>query len=323
MVMKKYILYLLGFCLLLSCGGGGGGEDSPSGGSEYLNAQDVVVNGDQTSATLEISASQNCSWNISWSDSWISSISPNNGRGNASVTITITVNPSSSTSRIAIIKISNSSGSIIRNVTLTQSVSKEYMDISVTSMEFASKSETRIFAISSNAHWTISGGANWITTNKAEGDNNGEVSITVDENTAKESREATLTITSAGGSSKQLSIKQAGATFTTVSVPQITDVSQTSAKVTFSFDSNSTITSYGICYSTTDEPTIDNSTSVSQTATSNQGNPTFEIAVLNVGTTYYVRAYVFDADGIKYSNSVYFTTATDWPGGDDNNRPKI
>ena len=322
--MKRLVLYLISVALIISCGGGGSnGEDTPTGGSEFLNVNNVDITGEQTSATLSINASQNCSWTVSCGDSWISNISPSSGRGSGSVTITTTINPSSSTSRSATIRVSNSSGTIVRNVTLTQSASKEYLELSVSSMEFTSKAETRDVTISSNTHWVVSGGANWITLNKTEGDNNGTISVSIDENTSKDEREAVLTVTGSGGSSGKITIKQSGATYTTLSAPQVSDVAQTTAKVTFSFDSSTTVTSYGVCYSTTDNPTIENAINVSEVTTSNQGNPTLQLKDLSAGTTYYVRVYLVNLEGIKYSNSVSFTTATSWPGENDNNRPNI
>lgn len=322
--MRKY-LFLIASVLVIGCNGGGesGSGDTPSGGSEYLNVSNVDITGDQTNATLSINASQNCSWTISCGDSWITNISPSGGRGSGSVTITTTINPSSSTSRSAIIKVSNSSGTIVRNITLTQSASREYLELSVSSMEFTSNAETRDVTINSNTHWVVSGGANWITISKIEGDNNGTISITIDENTSKDEREAVLTITGSGGSSGRITIKQSGATHTTLSVPHVSDITQTTAKVTFSFDSSTTVTSYGICYSTKDNPTIENATNVPEVATSNQGSPILKLNDLTAGTTYYVRAYIVNLEGIKYSNSVSFTTANSWPGENDNNRPNI
>lgn len=308
----------------MSCGGGGdNGGETPSGGSEYLNVSNIDISGDQTSVTLSINASANCNWTITYTDSWISSISPSSGRGTGSVTISTTVNPSSSASRSAIIKVSNASGTIVRNITLTQSANKEILELSVSSMDFTSKSETRNVTISSNTHWVVTGGANWVGINKTEGDNNGTISISIDENTSKDEREAVLTITGSRGTSEKIIIKQAGATHTTLSIPQISDITQTSANISFTYDSSTTVTSYGICFSTTDNPTIDNSTNVPEVATANQGNPSLKLKDLTAGTTYYVRAYIVNLEGIKYSNSVSFTTSNNWPGEDDNNRPNI
>lgn len=323
--MKKTYLLLLCYIFLIcsSCVKSEEGEDIPTASSEYLNAANVNIAGEQTSATISIKASANCNWSLTCSESWISSISPNSGRGNGEAIINTSTNPSSSAQRSGIIKVRNSDGSIERSITFTQYASKEVIDLSVSSMDFASNAETRQVTVTSNTHWVITGGANWIDISPTEGDNNGDVSISIKQNTTIEERTATLTFTGTRGASKQLIIKQAGATYTTLSIPKIIDITRNSANVSFTFDSSTTITSYGVCYATTDDPTIENATNISQQSSSNQGSPTIALTNLTAGTTYYVRVYVFNADGIKYSNSVSFTTANSWPGNNDNGRPNI
>ena len=301
-------------------------ENMPKAGSDYLEVnENIFIKGELTSTTLSIDASDNCNWTVSCSDALVSNISPSSGKGNGSVTITTTANPSALSSRSATISVKNSSGTIDRKITFTQAASDEYIELSEseTEMEISSKGETRNVTISSNTHWTITGGADWITLNKTEGENNSDVSITIAESTSKEDREAVLTVTGKNGTTKTISIKQIRATFTTISVPQISDVTQTSAIVSFTFDSNKDVTTYGLCYSTTDNPTIEDATNISEKGSSRQGSPSISLTGLTVGTTYYVRAYVINGEEVKYSNSVSFTTANDWPGEDDNNLPNI
>ena len=299
-------------------------ENMPKAGSDYLEVnENIFIKGEQTSTTLSIDASDNCNWTVSCSDALVSNISPSSGKGNGSVTITTTANPSALSSRSATISVKNSSGAIDRKITFTQAASDEYIKLSETEMEISSKGETRNVTISSNTHWTITGGADWITLNKTEGENNSDVSITIAESTSKEDREAVLTVTGKNGTTKTISIKQIRATFTTISVPQISDVTQTSAIVSFTFDSNKDVTTYGVCYSTTDNPTIEDATNISEKGSSRQGSPSISLTGLTVGTTYYVRAYVINGEEVKYSNSVSFATANDWPGEDDNNLPNI
>ncbi len=321
-------IYLVLLCSILlfasSCVKSDGDENMPTAGSEYLEVSDkLVIEGETTSATLSIDASSNCNWTVSCSDALVSNISPSNGKGASSVTITTTANPTALSSRSASIVVKNSSGSIVREIAFTQSASKEYLDLSVTSIELTSKGETRNVTISSNTHWTITGGADWITLNKTEGDNNGDVSINIAESTSKEDREAVLTVTGKNGVVNNINIKQVAPTFTTVSIPQISEVTGISALVSFSYESNRDVTTYGVCYSTTDNPTIENATIVSLSGTGTKGTPSIPLTDLTAGTTYFVRAYVIDADGIKYSNIVSFNTTNSWPGENDNNLPNI
>jgi hypothetical protein len=213
--MKKRILFLLAIFAMIACGGGDdAGGNTPSGGNEYLNVQNVDIPGGNTTATLSITASQNCEWTITWSESWIRSINPTKGRGSQNATINVTVNPSSTATRTAVIKVSNVSGTIVRDVTVTQSPNAESLELSMSSMTFTSTTGSQDVIITSNTHWTITSSASWVQTNVSEGDNNGTVRVTVEANKAKTDRDAVLTFRSTGGITQQLTVKQQGDTST-------------------------------------------------------------------------------------------------------------
>lgn len=210
--MKRLFSLIACTFLLLACGGGddAGGGGTPTGGSEYLNVSNVDIPGGNTTATLNIQASQNCEWVISWTDSWIRSVSPTKGRGSQNVTITVTTNPSSSAERTAILTVKNTSGSIIRNVTVTQSPNAETLELSTSSISFTNAASSQDVTVTSNTHWTITGVASWLSLSKTSGDDNGVVKITVEENTEEAERSAVLTFTGASGAVKQIAISQAG-----------------------------------------------------------------------------------------------------------------
>ena len=215
--MKKLSSFILILMLLIACGGGddaGGGGGSSTGGSEYLNVSNVDIPGGNTTATLNIQASNNCEWVVSWSEPWIRSISPTKGRGNQNATITVTVNPSSSAERTGIITVRNTSGTISRNVTITQSPNVEALELSVSSLNFSNEAGYQDVTVTSNTHWVITGATNWMSLNKTEGDNNGSVIITVNANPDKTERQAVLTFTGSGGITKQLTVKQQANTAT-------------------------------------------------------------------------------------------------------------
>lgn len=67
----------------------------------------------------------------------------------------------------------------------------------------------------------------------------------------------------------------------------------------------SAVTSRGICYGTSANPTITNSTVASG---SGLGSFTINIPGLNPATTYYARAYATNASGTSYGNQVIFAT---------------
>ena len=209
--MKKILLYLVGSLLFIACSGGGDGDGStPFGSNEYLNVQNVEVPGGNTTATLNIQASNNCEWTITWTESWIRSISPASGRGSQNATITMTTNPSSNSSRTAVVTVSNKGGTITRNINVTQSPNAESLELSVTSLTFTKVAGNQNVTVTSNTHWTVTGGASWLSLSKSEGDGNGVVTVNVQENTTESERSSILTFRGTNGSTKQLTVTQTG-----------------------------------------------------------------------------------------------------------------
>ena len=237
--MKKNILYLFGILLLIACGGGddGGGGETPSGGSEYLNVSDIDIPGGNTTATLSIQASNNCDWVASSSDSWIRSINPTTGRGSQNVTLTVTVNPSSLASRTAIVTVKNKSGSITRNVAVTQAPNSEQLTVTPSSLTFTADGGSQELAVTSNTHWSVQGRANWLTLNQNEGDGHSTVVVSVQPNTSTEVRDAVLTF-SGSGTTAQVTIRQAGKEIVFNVTPTSLNANAPATTVQFTIGSN-------------------------------------------------------------------------------------
>ena len=91
-----------------------------------------------------------------------------------------------------------------------------------------------------------------------------------------------------------------------VTTRTITDITQTTAigggNVTNT--GNSTVTSRGVCWSTSHNPTINGNHTANG---SGMGNFTSSITGLTAGTTYYVRAYATNGAGTTYGNEESFT----------------
>ena len=87
----------------------------------------------------------------------------------------------------------------------------------------------------------------------------------------------------------------------------ITNITQTTAvsggKITY--DGGTAVTTRGICWSTSKNPTIDNNKTSDGTGT---GEFTSKITNLTPNTTYYVRAYATNINGTAYGNEISFIT---------------
>ncbi|MEI6346714.1 MAG: T9SS type A sorting domain-containing protein [Bacteroidota bacterium] len=100
--------------------------------------------------------------------------------------------------------------------------------------------------------------------------------------------------------------------FTTLALPTITTNNITSITNTtancggiISSDGGDTVTARGVCWSTSQPPTISDSKTINGTGT---GSFSSGILGLTQNTTYYVRAYATNSVGTAYGNQVSFTT---------------
>mgnify|MGYP000134237495 CR=1 FL=1 len=89
----------------------------------------------------------------------------------------------------------------------------------------------------------------------------------------------------------------------------ITETTATSGGNTTS-DGGSTITARGVCWSTSQNPTVTDAKTVDSGTT---GSYTSAITGLTAGTTYYVRTYATNANGTTYGAQISFTTISNLP----------
>ena len=96
-------------------------------------------------------------------------------------------------------------------------------------------------------------------------------------------------------------------TVTTSTISNITiNSAQSGGNVTD--NGNTTVTARGVCWSTTPNPTIDNSKTTNSSGT---GSFTSSMTGLEPNTTYYVRAYATNSVGTAYGEEISFTTLVD------------
>jgi uncharacterized protein (TIGR02145 family) len=106
----------------------------------------------------------------------------------------------------------------------------------------------------------------------------------------------------------QVSFMTLDATLASVSTNSVNNIGQTTASCGGDLTSSggSEVTDRGVCWSTSQNPTIANNHTPNGTGT---GSFTSSLTGLAVGTTYYVRAYATNGKGTAYGNQVNFTTA--------------
>ena len=210
------------------------------------------------------------------------------------------------------------------------SQSKYFYDISYTLIAPTSdspgtfsytSSNTAVATISGRTVTFVSPGVTTITATQAPGGGfqsaSIDASLTVNAVTivTKSGRVSTTNvnyINRTGGLSKKKGLNRKGEVVTvstsaeikTVNINAITSATA-NAIATIVSDGGATITARGFCWSTTTNPTIENSITAE---TGTTGNLTSSLSGLSSGTTYYVRAYITNSSGTVYGNQISFTT---------------
>ncbi len=121
---------------------------------------------------------------------------------------------------------------------------------------------------------------------------------------------ATNSIGTAYGNQITLATTALLPTITTTSASDITSTTATSGG-NITNDGGSVVTVRGVCWSTSQNPTTDNSKSTDGTGT---GNFTGSITGLTAGSNYYIRAYATNIAGTVYGMQVNFTSANGGTG---------
>ena len=102
---------------------------------------------------------------------------------------------------------------------------------------------------------------------------------------------------------------ESSATLPTVTTSTVSSVTASTATCggNISSDGGASVTARGICWSTSQNPTVSNSHTTDGTGT---GSFTSSITGLTANTTYYVRAYATNSVGTVYGNQVSFATTS-------------
>lgn len=151
----------------------------------------------------------------------------------------------------------------------------------------------------------------WSFPNGTPSTSNIQNPINIQYNTAG-TYDVTLTVTNANGSNPKTktgyivvtNVNPQLPTLTTTTISNITNTTASSGG-NITNQGSSAVTARGICWSTSQNPTISNSKTTDGNGT---GNFTSNLTGLTTNTTYYVRAYATNTNGTAYGNQQSFTT---------------
>lgn len=270
------------------------------------NTTTIVPEGE--TKTLTLTASKE--WKASVSDNWLS-ITPESGNGSTNITMTAGPNDTGN-DRTAIIKVTMGNKSATCSV--SQASIPEKLNVNVSELSFKASGDTKTFSITSNTDWTITS-PEWCKLSVTSGKNDGNVSIVVGENESIQERDGTITI-KGNNKSANINVKQSAGSLATIS-----SFSKNGQSFTYNYSSELSIKELGVCYSTSDIPTV-NDNKIMKSTNSNSGDVTITITDVKKNTTYNVRAYVINAVGIAYSNILDLKVSSEKPEEGDNQLPQ-
>ena len=150
----------------------------------------------------------NTNWSLSSNgDDWMN-FSRRNGSGpytdTTYVTVTVSANPKTTLREATImIKCEGKEGSI----SVSQSGAPAKLLLSESSMTFSTEYQSRSITVESNVEWTVSSDKDWCTVSPTKGENNGQFSVIVAQNTTTSERTATITV-SGGGITRRINVTQ-------------------------------------------------------------------------------------------------------------------
>ena len=288
----------------------------------YIDLSVTSLNFIGAASTQQFTVLSNADWVIVEPDEdWIS-ISPREKQQESTVvTVQVKDNPIESIRRkVFTIR----GGNVSKQIEITQAGRSSDFTVTPTSLSAGALANSVSFNIVGNALWTVTSNQSWATLSDSSGGGSKTITVSLSDNTNESSRTVEIIISSSSKSEKVFITQVGGSKPSLAEIKQanITEISQNSAVVTFSYTSQFPVLEYGVCFSSVNSsPTLSDG-NLSGTGSSLQDSKSFKISNLSSGTTYYVRAYAKSSVGIQYSNVMSFTTVSDVPGGNDNVTPR-
>ena len=163
---------------------------------------------DQSAGSESVVITSNTEWSIKSPANWIT-LDPESGTGDATVTITFTDNPDL-TERTAVITVC-SPDLPDQSIEVIQSGRAGNLSVDRPLIEVDAPASIETFEIMADVDWTIEANVNWLSFSPDNGSGDGTITLDINTNIDANERTGVITVSSPGLSDRQVTVIQAGA----------------------------------------------------------------------------------------------------------------
>ena len=175
---------------------------------ESLTLSDASLDFTAAGETKQLTITSNAEWTATSDMSWLTISGTAMDTGNGSISV-VAAEQAAAVGRMATITV-ETTGSLMRTVSVTQAAAVESLTLSDASLDFTAAGETKQLTITSNAEWTATSTATWLTL-PTGGTEDEVIDVVAAEQTAAVGRMATITVKTTGGLMRTVSVTQAAA----------------------------------------------------------------------------------------------------------------
>ena len=174
---------------------------------ESLTLSDASLDFTAAGETKPVTIMSNAEWTATSDMPWLMIDGTAMGTGDGIINVVAT-EQAAAVGRTATITVT--AGALTRTVSVTQAAAVEALTLSDASLDFAAAGETKQLTITSNAEWTATSTATWLTL-PTGGTEDEVINVVAAEQTAAVDRMATITVKTTGSLMRTVSVTQAAA----------------------------------------------------------------------------------------------------------------
>ena len=179
---------------------------SQDGVATYFEITPTTLSFTSSGGSKSVSVMSNLPWTVSADASWLK-LSNNSGTSDATLSVTAEENTSTS-SRSGTVTFN--AGGKDNTVSVTQEGATPFFNVTPENIAFTSTADSKQISITSNISWTATSNASWLTLSKNAGEGDATLSLSIEENTATDSRTGNISFSARGGT-YQITVTQEAA----------------------------------------------------------------------------------------------------------------